>query len=431
MVAVELLVVFALTLLNGVLAMSEMALVSSRRARLEAMAANGSRGARVALKLSDDPSGFLSTVQIGITLVGIFAGAFSGATLAGRLGTVLDGISWIAPHGQTVAFVVVVVGITFLSLVVGELVPKRVALARPEVIAALVAPPMRMISKVASPAVWLLRHSTEALLTVLGLRAGRDERVSEEEIRAMIAEGAETGVFDPREKEMIDGVLRLADRTVRAIMRPRADIAWVDVHAGAEEVARVLTETRHTRLLVCEGAVDAALGVVDAKDLVASALAGKPLVLAEVMEPLAAVPDRTPVLRLIDIFKSGVHMAVVVDEYGITEGIATPADVLSAIAGELLDVADPDETAMRLRGDGSWLVDGAMPIDEFADRIGLRERPRGGFHTVAGLALEHLGHIPEAGEVFEFAGFRFEIVDMDGRRIDKLIVVPPADTPET
>ena len=425
MVLFEILVVLALTILNGVLAMSEMALVSSRKPRLESNAAGGSRGARAALKLSEDPGGFLSTVQIGITLVGIFAGAFSGATLAARLGAVLDTVPWIGSYGHTVAFATVVVGITFLSLVVGELVPKRIALARPELIAALVARPMRVLSTVAAPAVWLLRHATDGLLAVLGLRGARDEQVSEEEIRAMIAEGAETGVFDPREREMIEGVLRLTDRTVRAIMTPRGEIAWVDVHASRDDLARALSGSRHSRLLVCEGAVDAAVGVIHAKDLVAAAVAGEPIELQALMAPLAAIPDRTPVLKLIEIFGSGVHMAVVVDEYGTTEGIATPADVLSAIAGDLLEPGDADAAAMRRRADGSWLVDGATPIDEFADRVGLRERPRGSFHTVAGLALERLGHIPDAGEVFEFSGYRFEVVDMDGRRIDKLIVTPP------
>lgn len=426
MVLFELLVVLALTVLNGVLAMSEMALVSSRKQRLEARAAGGSRGARAALKLSEDPSGFLSTVQIGITLVGILAGAFSGATLATRLGAFLDTVAWIAPYGHTVAFAIVVVGITFLSLVVGELVPKRIALARPETIAALVARPMRVMAAVASPAVWLLRHATEALLAVLHLRGARDDQVSEEEVRAMIAEGAQTGVFDPREKEMIDGVLRLADRSVRAIMTPRGEIAWIDVNAGRDDLVRALSGSRHSRLLVCEGAVDAAVGVIHAKDLVAAAVSGGPIEIGRLMAPLAAIPDRTPVLKLIELFGSGVHMAVVVDEYGTTEGIATPTDVLTAIAGDVFEPTDAEEVAMRRRADGSWLVDGTTPIDEFADRVGLRERPRGGFHTVAGLALERLGHIPEAGEVFEFAGHRFEVVDMDGRRIDKLIVTPPA-----
>jgi putative hemolysin len=427
MIVTELLIVLGLTLLNGVLAMSEMALVSSRKARLEAMAAGGSRGARAAVTLAEDPSGFLSTVQIGITLVGIFAGAFSGATLAGRLGQVLDGIPFFAPHGHSVAIGVVVVGITFLSLVVGELVPKRIALARPEAIAALVAPPMRRLSLLATPAVWLLRLATDGLLAALGQRSQRDVHVSEEEVRALIAEGAETGVFDPREKEMIDGVLRLADRTVRAIMTPRGEIAWIDRSADRAEIARIVTGSHRSRLLVCDGAIDHALGVVHTKDLLAAAFSDVAIDLKRLMTPLVAIPDTTPVLKVIELFKrDAVHMVVIIDEYGTTEGIATPTDVLETIAGELPGYGEVEGPLIATRADGSWLVDGAMPIDEFRDRTGLRQVGRdGGYQTVAGLALARLGRIPSGGEVFEIAGFRFEIVDMDGRRIDKLIVSPP------
>ena len=428
MIVLELVIVVALTLLNGVLAMSEMALVSSRKARLEAMAADGHRGARTAARLAEDPGAFLSTVQIGITLIGILAGAFSGATLAGRLGVWLDGFAFIAPHGGTIAIAVVVVGITYLSLIVGELVPKRVALADPERIAAAVAGPMSVAARIALPAVFLLRHSSDAVLAVLGLRGVRDDTVSEEEVRAMIAEGAETGVFDPREKEMIDGVLRLADRTVRAIMTPRAELVWIDRAAGGTEIVRAVTASHRSRLLVCEGSIDAVVGVLHTKDVVATALAGEAIDVGRLMTPMVAVPDGTPVLRLIDVFKSaGAHLVVVVDEYGTIEGIATQTDVLEAIAGTLPGLGEEEEPYILRRADGSWLVDGAMPIDEFGDHVGLRGLGDGDFHTVAGLAIDRLRRIPVGGEVFEVDGFRFEIVDMDGRRIDKLIVTPPPE----
>lgn len=419
----EIAVVFALTFINGVLAMSELAVVSARKARLEGMAADGSRGARAALRLKEDPSRFLSTVQIGITLVGIFAGAFSGATLADRLAHVLATFPVVGTHALQIAFFLVVVAITYLSLVVGELVPKRLALANPEAVAVTVAPAMTVLAKVALPVVWLLRTSTEAILLLFGRRSQSDETVSEEEVRALIAEGTATGVFAVEEKAMIEGVLRLADRNVRALMTPRNEIVWLDRNAPPEEIARVLFAHSHSRLLVCEGTVDQAVGVVHTKAMLAAVMENRPLDLAALMQPLVAVPEQTSVLTLIDQFKaSGAHMIVVVDEYGTTEGIVTPTDVLETIAGELPEAHEAEDPDIVERADGSWLVDGLTPVDEFRDRLGVRGIGGGDYHTVAGLALEKLGRIPAAGDWFEHAGYRFEIVDMDGRRIDKLLV---------
>jgi putative hemolysin len=427
----EIAVVVALTFVNGVLAMSELAVVSARKARLEGMAADGSRGARAALRLKEDPSRFLSTVQIGITLVGIFAGAFSGATLADRLGHVLETIPAIGTRGPEIAFFVVVVCITYLSLVIGELVPKRLALANPEAVAIVVARPMTVLSKVAAPIVWLLRTSTEAILLLFGRSSQSDETVSEEEVRALIAQGAATGVFAVAEKAMIEGVLRLADRNVRALMTPRNEIVWLDRNAPREEIARVLCTHSHSRLLVCEGTVDEAVGVVHTKAMLAAVMEDRPLDLGALMQPIVAVPEQTPVLMLIDQFKAtGAHMIVIVDEYGTTEGIVTPTDVLETIAGDLPEAHEAEDPDIVERADGSWLVDGLMPVDEFRDRLGVRGIGGGDYHTVAGLALEKLGRIPTAGDWFEHAGYRFEIVDMDGRRIDKLLV-RVTDTEET
>lgn len=431
MLFIEIAVVFALTLVNGVLAMSELGVVSARKARLEGMAADGSRGARAALRLKADPSRFLSTVQIGITLVGIFAGAFSGATLANRLGEVLAQFPVVGNHGPQIAFFVVVVLITYLSLVVGELVPKRLALANPEAVAVAVAPAMTVLSKVAMPVVWVLSTSTHLLLMLFGGHSKHDETVSEEEVRALIAEGAETGVFAIEEKTMIEAVLRLADRSVPALMTPRSEIVWLDRHAPREEIARVLCAHTHSRLLVCEGSVDEPVGVVHTKAMLAAVMENRPLDLGALMQPLVAVPEQTTVLTLIDHFKaSRAHMVVVVDEYGTTEGIVTPTDILEAIAGDLPGPHEAEDPDMIEREDGSWLVDGLTPIDEFRDRLGVRGIGDGDYNTVAGLALERLGRIPTAGESFEFAGHRFEIIDMDGRRIDKLLV-QALDTKET
>ena len=421
---IEAFVVLLLILLNGVLAMSELAIVSSRRARLEAMASAGSGGARVALGLIDDPGRFLSTVQIGITLVGIFAGAFGGATLAAPLAAVLNRIAFIAPNGEAVAIVVVVVVITYLSLIVGELVPKRIALSNPERTAALVAPAMRLLSRIAAPAVWLLRLSTDAVLGVLRLGGSREETVSEDEVRALIAAGTRTGVFAAQEREMIDGVLRLADRSVRAVMTPRLDLAWVDRNAGRDTIAQLLEAQRHRRVLVCEGSIDHAVGFLDMADVLAAALRGEPIEVATLMRRPLVVSDRLRILRLIDMFRQeGIHYAVVVDEYGTTEGVVTAIDILEGIAGALPETGDEDEPGIVPRADGSFLVDGLTPLGVFESGMGVHDLAADGdYETVAGLVLHALGRIPAVGDRVAVAGLAIEVVDMDGRRIDKVLV---------
>lgn len=435
MLYLELFFVLLLTLLNGVLAMSELALVSSRRSRLDQMASRGSSGARAALRLVDDPGGFLSTVQIGITLVGIFAGAFGGATLAGRLGVWLDGFPALAPYGHDVAIAVVVLAITYLSLVVGELVPKRIALTDPERVASLVARPMQGLSRVAAPAVWLLRISTETILRALGLSGTRSETITEDEVKSMIAEGTRAGIFVPQERRMIEGVLRLADRPVRVAMTPRAEIEWIDVDAHAEELLQAAEGRRFSRLLVCEDSVDNAVGVLHTKDMLPLALRNEPISARAVMAPALIVPDRTSILQLLDRFRrEGIHMAVVVDEYGTTEGIATLTDVLESIAGDMPERGELTEPLVVRRSDGSWLVAGTLPVDEFEERFGVAGmRGDGGFHTLAGFVLQQLGHLPDAGEAFDYGPLRFEVIDMDGRRIDKVLVqrlAQPSEAPQ-
>ena len=424
MVYAELVFVFLLTALNGVLAMSELAVVSSRRARLEHMASAGDRGARAALKLIDDPGRFLSTVQIGITLIGILAGAVSGATLADRLGDWLDTFPLLAGRGDTIAIPLVVVSITYLSLVVGELVPKRIAMSNPERITAFVARPMFGMSRVAAPAVWLLRISTEALLRLLRVEQKPTSTVTEEEVKSLIAEGTQAGIFVPQEKAMIEGVLRLADRPVVAIMTPRQEVLWIDLHAPEATARQILTDSRFSRLPVCEGAVDHAIGVVHTKTLLPKALRGEAIRISETMVPALIVPESTPVLALLDRFRrESVHMAIIVDEYGLTQGIATPTDILEAIAGHLGEVGEDESKALVRRADGTWLADGRIPIDEFEDGVGLRGLAGSGdFHTLGGFVLHRLGHLPTVGESFEELGARFEVIDMDGRRIDKVLV---------
>ncbi|HEY1863903.1 MAG TPA: hemolysin family protein [Roseiarcus sp.] len=428
MIALEIAIIALLTLLNGVFAMSELAVVSSRRARLQAMADEGNAGARTALRLVDDPSRFLSTVQIGITLVGVVAGAFGGVTLGERLGGWLDTVALFSGRGQVVGFVSVIVAITYVSIVLGELIPKRIALKNPERIASILARPMRGLSKIAAPFVWLLGASMDALLRLFGLQGERETTVTEEEIRSLISEGAQTGVFAPREKEMIDGVLRLADRTVRTIMTPRLDVVWLDLANGEDVLIDRIQESSHSRYPVCRGELDDIVGIAHTRDLLADSVRGQPFdVLARARKPLV-VHDGTPILRLLDFMKSsGLHMAMVVDEYGSIEGVVTMTDIMETIAGDLPEAGEPPEVPAVRREDGSWLVEGWMPMDEFEDAVGLQGlRDTGDFHTVAGYLLNALGHIPTTGEALLRNGFRFEVVDMDRRRIDKILVVPPS-----
>lgn len=428
MLAVELLIVLFLIVANGLLAMSEIALVSSRRTRLETLAQSGHPGARQALRLIADPSRLLSTVQIGITLTGIVAGAYGGATLAHRLGTWLDRFDIIAPNGDAIAIIPVVATITYLSLL-GELVPKRIAMTNPEPIASAVALAMYVLSRAAAPAVWLLRSSTEGMLRVLGFSGARMSTVTEEEVRSLIAEGTRSGVFEPQEREMIEGVFRLADRPARAIMTPRADIEWVDLNADDTTLQEAFANCRFSRLLVCDGSVDHAVGIVQMRDVIPVLLEHQPMDLKTLMRPALFVPDRTAILKLLDMFKDDkTHLAIVVDEYGTTEGLVTLTDLLESIAGEIPEPGEDEDELLVERDDGSWLADGMIPIDEFEDMTGLRGlRNVGNFHTLAGFVLHCLGHLPKAGDKFTHDGSCFEVVDMDGRRIDKVLVTPGLD----
>ena len=426
MVLLEIAVVGFLVLLNGFLAMSEIAVVSSRRGRLRHMAQTGARGARRALKLAEDPTGFLSTVQIGITLVGILAGAYSGATLAGPLGEALAPVPGVGAAADDLALTLVVVAITYLSLIVGELVPKRIALSNAEGIAALVAPFMTALARAAHPAVWFLGLSTDALLRLIGVKPRADSTVTEEEVKSLIAEGADAGIFHPAEKDMIDGVLRLADRSVRSIMVPRPEVVWLDPGDPADAVLDEVRDSGHSRYPVSRGDIDAVIGIVDAKGLLDQMRRTGTLDLAAAAYEPLYVSDATPVLRLLERFKeAGVHMAIVLDEHGSFEGLATPTDVLTAIAGGLPERADEQEPEAVRRDDGSWLLDGRMAVHDVERTLELAGMGTdGSFVTLAGFVLHRLGRIPEAGESFEWRGWRFEVVDLDGRRIDKVLAAP-------
>jgi putative hemolysin len=427
MLAWELIVVVLLILLNGFFAMSEMAVVSARRARLQQMADEGNRGARAAVRLVEDPSKFLSTVQVGITLIGILAGAYGGATFAGYLAVELRRFPAIEPYADGVSIAAVVVIITYLSLIIGELVPKRIALVNAERIAAVVARPMGGVATMGAPLVWLLGISTNLVLRLMRLDKIRQAEVTEEEVKSMIAEGARTGVFDPAEREMLEGVLRLADRSVRTIMTPRPDVVWLDIDDTPEAIRREIAASGRSRFPVSRGDLDEIVGIVHSKDLLDLLLTGKPLDLQICLHKPLIIHDGTPVLRVLELFKqAGLHMAIVVDEYGSIEGIATVTDILETIAGDFPDEGEDDAGAIR-REDGTWLVDGMLPIDEVEHRLGLRGlRGERDFHTLAGFILAELGHVPRAGEHFVHQGSRYEVMDMDGRRVDKVLIALPA-----
>jgi putative hemolysin len=421
MLFLEIPVVVFLILINGLLAMSELALVSSRKSRLEHLAGQGGRGARAALRLIEDPSRFLSTVQIGITLVGVIAGAFSGATLGQRLGAWLNTFPSISPYGNSVGIGITVVGITYLSLIIGELVPKRIALTQPERVATLVAGPMRGLSWAAAPAVWVLHLSTEGVLGFLGLTGTPETTVTEDEIKALIAEGTQAGIFVPQEQAMIEGVLRLADRSVRVIMTPRARIVWLDVNADRNAIVEMVQAHRFSRLLVCDRSVDHPVGFIHTKHLLPEALRCEDIPLSDLVMPILCVPDRKTVLNLLNRFKKEkVHLAVVVDEYGATEGLVTLTDVIEAIAGDLPERGEDNGPPIVRRNDGSWLADGAMPTDEVEAVTGIDLGKD--VVMLAGFVLEHFGKIPKAGESFLHGNARFEVVDMDGNRIDKVLI---------
>ena len=428
---VDLVIVFGLILLNGLFAMSELAVVSSRKSRLQSLARRGVRGARTALKLAEEPTAFLSTVQIGITLVGILAGAFSGVALGEEVADWLGRWQPIAPYADPIAIGTIVVAITYVTLIVGELVPKRVALRRPERIAVVVAPPMQTLSRIAGPLVFVLKHSTEGVMRLLHLGGGQESPVTEEEVRMLIAEGTRAGVFLATEREMIEGVLRLADRRVRAIMTPRQEVVWLDVDASPEEIAETLAEHHMPRYPVCRETIDNPVGVVDVNDIAAALLKGKSVRLADLIVPPLVVPEGVYVLNLLEMFRTeGAQMAIIVDEYGATEGIVTLADILEAITGELPEPGEEPELELVQRSDGSWIVDGAYPIDEFEDRLRLRGlRDDGDYDTVAGFALHRLERLPEVGDSFTTPSGRFEILDMDGKRIDKVLFVPNPEVP--
>ncbi|EQB13702.1 hemolysin family protein [Sphingobium lactosutens] len=421
---VDIVIILALVALNGIFAMSELAIVSARRPRLQAMEKAGRRGAKVALDLAADPGRFLSTVQIGITLIGIVAGAYSGASLGGPVGERLQGLGLAPNLAENVGFALVIGLTTYASLIVGELVPKQFALRAPEPIALLVATPMLWLAKLTAPLVWVLDGSSALIFKLLRLDRESENHVTAEELHLIVAEASRSGVIEESERAIISGVVRLADRPVREVMTQRMDVDWIDLSADEETIRARLLATSHTRLPVGRGSVEDIVGVVQARDIMTALFRGEPLSLDLLMRRAEIVPDQVDAMDALEVLRrSDVPMVMVHDEYGHFEGIVTPADLMSAIAGHFASDRDAfDEPDLVEREDGSLLVSGQMAIDQLADRIDISLSEDRDYATVAGHALWLMRRLPEVGDFVDDQGWRFEIVDMDGRKIDKLLV---------
>src|SRR3954471_20483738 len=420
---IDVVILLLLVGVNGLFAMAELSIVSSRKPRLSAMAKKGSRGAKTAIDLAADPGRFLSTVQVGITGIGVLAGAFSGASLGGPVAERLAFLGLRPETAQTLGFVLVILLTTYASLVIGELVPKQIALRSPEPLAAITAIPMLYIAKATAPLVWLLDRTSGLVFRLLRLDRDSASKVTAEELHLVVAEAHSAGVLEEYERAIISGVVRLADRPTREVMTPRTDVEWLDADADAEEIRRGLRDAPHSRYPVAEGSVDNLVGAVQTRDIVVAALEGRPLALRELMREAPVVSDQMDAMDTLNVLRGGeVPMAFVHDEYGHFEGVVTSADVLAALAGAFAsDFEGGGEKPLVEREDGSWWVSGSLPADALADRLGFAMPDDRDYATTAGFALSLLKHIPEVGETFRFGGWQFEIVDMDGFKIDKLL----------
>jgi putative hemolysin len=427
----DVLLLLALVALNGVLALSELAIVSSREARLRAMARSGSAGAKCALELAAEPGRFLSTVQSGITLITIINGAFSGASLGEPAAERLEAAGFSQGTAHTLGFGLVVVLVTYISLVVGEIVPKQLALRSPEPLAVAVAKPMRWLSKVTAPFVWLLDRSSALIFKVFGLDRESKNQVTAEELHLVVAEAQTAGVLEESERAIISGIVRLADRPVREVMTPRTEIDWIEVDSTPTEIRSALLQTAHTRIPVADGSIENIVGVIQTRDVVAALLENQPLDLKQLCRQAPVIPDLMDAMDALAVLRAAdVPLALVHDEYGHLDGIVTPGSILAALAGTFAhDIEQGEEPPLVERDDGSWLVSGAASADLLSDRLGVAMPSDRDYSTVAGFALSVLKHLPETGEKFRHDGWLFEIVDMDGRKIDKLIASRPRKRP--
>jgi putative hemolysin len=430
MLSLQIAIIFLLVLINGFFSLAEMAVVSSRKARLQHAANSGRRGARLALDLKRDPSRFLSTVQIGVTVIGVLASVFGGATLADTLAQELAKVPGaVGRYASTISFVTVVVVIAYFTLVLGELVPKRVALSRPEQIAARLSRLLQVMSTLARPIERLLSASSNLVLRLLPGRSGEPAPVTEEEITLMLREATAAGHFQAQETAMVQMVFRLGDRRVSSVMTPRTQVELLDVGDSEEENRRKIRESEYSRFPVVQGGPQQVLGIVQVRDLLTAGLAGRPFDIRGAVKPPIYLPNTVTALRALEIFKrSGQPMALVVDEYGDFEGIVTLHDILQSLVGDIADPTDAGSKPVVRRDDGSWLVNGMLTVDEVMDAIGLKDLPGAGsgdFQTLGGFMMARVNRVPQVGDHVLVKGYRFEVVDMDGRRVDKVLVIPP------
>ncbi|NJO65863.1 MAG: HlyC/CorC family transporter [Richelia sp. RM2_1_2] len=427
-IATEVFFVLILIIANGIFSGSEIAIVSARKVRLEQMANRGSSKAQAALRLANSPNDFFSTVQIGITLIGILNGAVGGATLAQRLKLVLDVIPALKPYSEGISVVTVVTIITYLSLVVGELMPKRVALNNPEQIACTIAKPMRSLSLIATPLVKILSFSTDTLLNLLGIRAIEEQTMTEEEIKVIIKQAAKSGTFEESEQEMVEQVFDLGDRRIKTLMTPKLDITWLDIDASLEELEILVRESNHSRFPVARSRLDDCLGILRGSRFLSARLTGEEINLETMIQPPLFVSENMSTLRVLEEFKrTGIHMALIMDEYGNIEGLLTLNDLMEAIVGDITATEDKDEPMIVRRSNGSWLVDGLVTTDELKDLLdkeSLALEETANYDTLGGFVTAFLKHIPKTGEYFQWGKFQFEIVDMDGTRVDKVLITP-------
>ena len=433
----DLLVILALILMNGVFAMSELALVSAKRLRLEKRSAEGSTGAQAALQLADNPSNFLSTVQVGITLIGIFNGAFGEASLVGRMTPQLQTVPALAPYAYEIALAIVVIGITFASIVLGELVPKRIAMQYPEAMATLIAPPLRTLSTAMAPFVRVLAVTTEAIVRLLGIGGTREEVPTEEDIAGMIKESTDAGVFEKTEYDIVSRALRLDDRHLKALMTPRVDLVIIDLDSDPQASLEQIANSQYSRFPVCRGDRSHILGFVHTRDLFSQAVRQRSLDainLPVAVHPVLYVPETVSAMGLLELFKkNNEELALIVDEYGDIQGMVTMTDVMSALVGDVTVIGEEHDPDAVQRQDGSWFVDGGISLDRFRDLMNTElrfpEEDSGAYHTLAGFILYQLGYIPRPSEQARWGQYRFEVVDMDGNRIDRILVTPDETAP--
>jgi len=428
-IGTELLIIISFILINAIFVLSEMSVVSSRKARIQQRINEGDRRASTALQLLENPNLFLATVQIGITLVGVFVGAVGGATLSEPLSQLLARIPLLTEYADSLALLIVVVAITFVSIVLGELVPKRIALHNPERIASALAGPMIVVSRLFKPFVWLLGQITDFVLRVLGVKPGMEPPITEEEIQLLIDQGTEAGVFEEAEHDMVEGVFSLGDQRVYSLMTPRTDIVYLDINDSIEEIHKKIAESDYSRFPVRQGSLDMILGIVKARDLLVPCLAGEQIKLKDLLRPAFYIPETMFAARALEIFKEkGTEMLLIIDEFGGLQGLLTITDIVEEIVGQI-EIEEPQATQ---RQDGSWLLDGMLEVDEFKEIFNLQILPHEDeYETLSGFVMVSLGRVPQTADHFEWQGLRFEVIDMDGRRVDKVLVTTLPQRPVT